>query len=100
MATEHEKTWEGAGWMLSLRDNGHNDNDNAPTHAPRNRRLDISFKSRPASLHRADFPRRNNDSDGNECRQLSAPYGEDARAMSLRVSSLVVVHLRERLNMK
>lgn len=35
MAAEHVKTWEGAGWMLSFRDNGRNDDDNAPTHAPR-----------------------------------------------------------------
>lgn len=35
MAVEHVKTWEGAGWMLSFRDNGHNDDDNAPTHTRR-----------------------------------------------------------------
>jgi len=33
MAAEHVKTWEGAGWMLSFRDNGHNDDDNDPTRA-------------------------------------------------------------------
>lgn len=33
MASEHVKTWEGAGWMLSFRDNGRNDDDNASTHA-------------------------------------------------------------------
>lgn len=48
MAVEHVKTWEGAGWILSFRDNGHNDDDNAPTHTRRAHRLDISFKSRPA----------------------------------------------------
>jgi len=67
MASEHVKTWEGTGWMLSFRDNGRNDDDNASTHAPRNRQLDISFKSRPTSL-RTDALRRNNDSDDGECR--------------------------------
>jgi len=88
MAAEHVKTWEGTGWMLSFRDNGHNDDDNDPTRA--RKRGDISFKSRAASLRRprADARRRNGDSDDGERRGLSAPYGEDvARTVAVNGTS-------------